>query len=788
MRLPLNSVLLGTLLCSLCVGTEDGSAARPGTFGQVAPQSGDVRLSDAVPHQDDHGGTLQQLVCAAGSPSGFALLWRDHREGMMGLYLGRFDREGRILEPERPIHHPYAGRRLQPALAVDPRGGGISLWTADSLNLPVLFAHTYDAQSQWQGGDQALTELPTQMHDASERKRGVELPTAAPLEKGGFAVAWTQRGAVLWTSLKPDGSKGDSIARLNPKDQEADPGVQLSGSGNQAPLAIWHADGRLWSLSLRNPRATAHDLGAGTLIRAVARADGGAWLLVSGPEGSTARRLRADGNPEGKPLAACGAGEQALDLALIGDDLALLVQTQGAKRGETPGRGRGGRTQSASGDASFQLRLFDAAHGGDARAIEFLSAEAKPSGTPLVVSDGRRLLVAWTDSREGDPDVFARLVDPAAAEPLRPEFRANTDRASADQSNYRLASSASEALVTWSDKRDGVPQAYARRIQAPGSFEGGEFLLPGQDAQAGSGPVAPALQPDGVCGFAWSDSAGALHFAAVDRGAKLIAEARVLQPSGARDCALLALPSGQGWLCAWAGSEPGVWMKRIDLGGVPSGERQQLSRASSVPMNNVELCFLGGRRVVAAWDQDDGGWKIRGRFAGLDGVPSGDVFELDGSPRHQDWDPALAPTGKGGFVVSWTSGASDDRTRDVVARFFDGDAHAEGPLLWISPTVNEQDFSDIVRLADGTWAVAWEDDISGLDDTYARRIQKDQRQLGPIVRLNLLQTKSIEDRCAPRVVALADGLVSAFGDRSRSLGWDVRVRVLGPRFDVPEKP
>jgi hypothetical protein len=212
-----------------------------------------------------------------------------------------------------------------------------------------------------------------------------------------------------------------------------------------------------------------------------------------------------------------------------------------------------------------------------------------------------------------------------------------------------------------------------------------------------------------------------------------------------------------------------------------------LSQESAAALNNLALCSLGGNRVVVAWDANDKGWKLRGRFTGLDGAPLGDELEFEGSPRKQDWDPALAPAGDGGFVVAWTSGAPDDGSRDVVARFYDAQAKPSGPMLWISPTINEQDFPDIVRLADGTWAVGWEDDISGYDSTYARRIEKDQRHVGPVMRINELATKSIQDRVAPRLAPLADGLLCAFGDRSRSLGWDVRVRVVGPGFDNLEK-
>jgi hypothetical protein len=51
------------------------------------------------------------------------------------------------------------------------------------------------------------------------------------------------------------------------------------------------------------------------------------------------------------------------------------------------------------------------------------------------------------------------------------------------------------------------------------------------------------------------------------------------------------------------------------------------------------------------------------------------------------------------------------------------------------------------------------------------------------MRLNGQQSTFIPDRVAPRIAVLGDGIAATFGDRHRSLGFDVTLKVVGPRFD-----
>jgi hypothetical protein len=254
--------------------------------------------------------------------------------------------------------------------------------------------------------------------------------------------------------------------------------------------------------------------------------------------------------------------------------------------------------------------------------------------------------------------------------------------------------------------------------------------------------------------------------------------------------AAVALQEDRGYVVLWArANQGGIWSRRIGVDGALQGAPRRVSDEGDEECANPALALLDDQRLIAVWDRhkEGGAWTIRGRFLDADGSKKGDELSFEPSQRNQDWDPCVAPAANNGFVLSWCSGEPTDFSRDVVARVYNARARPPGPLLTVCYMANEQDFPQIVRMADGSYVVAWEDDVSYYDHTYLRRILPSANAMGPIVRLNELETKACEDRVAPWIATLGDGLVGTFGDRRRSLGWDVYVRILGPRFDAVER-
>jgi hypothetical protein len=483
---------------------------------------------------------------------------------------------------------------------------------------------------------------------------------------------------------------------------------------------------------------------------------------------------------------------------------------RGRNEVQRPGTTRGETRQAAAaeaGDAHVELWLCDArGELAQPAPLPITGDAARNVGGAFVASNGQKLLVAWTDSRQGDADIWARIVDPNAAGDARllPEIRVNSDGPSADQINPDLDVAGERGLAVWQDRRTTGSQIYARRFHAAG-LTGDEFSLPlkfGDAAvpQLAGGAVEPAvaLRADGTALVTWiqradgRDKALAQVLTADGRAKSALIEIDARDGFAPDRVALSALPADRGWLAVWpGGGKNGVWSRRIAPDGALPGPARRVSEASDDILSQADVTFLDDGRLVAAWTVHragstvDEGWFVRARFLDADGGTKGGELAFEPSRRNQDHDPALAPAKGGGFLMAWCSGLPSDPTHDVNVRLFDAQGKPAGPNLTPCNLANEQDFPDVARLADGSFVVAWEDDISYFDQAYVRRILPNGRTMGPWMRIGKLDTRFVPDRIVPRIAAMGGGWAAVIVDRQRSLGFDVRLKVVGPAFDQP---
>jgi hypothetical protein len=814
----LTAIIVPVAMGAWSAPQKDAGEPDVGTLGYQPPEVTDVRLSDAVPHQDKSGGNNQSLIALTGARGGgFAAVWRDQRDGLLGLYLARFSADGTLLEPERPTYQAHTARRIDPAVTLCADGSGAVTWTSVAGQGHVAWMRAFDAQGAFQGDERPALPMVEGGPDGGGRggdKKGdvnCRQPALAALRSGRLALTWTKGDEIQLAEYNARGEASTTPIAVNGGGPAADPGAVLA-TGSAGELAcLWTSKGAP-HVSVRGSGAfVTTALGAGAPQGIEPDPSGGFWVLLAVADKPVLRHIGADGKPDRPEIALGSSPVAGLHFAVFDGGIAVLTEAgSGASgagdkppaRGERAERARP-RDAAAKTAGAIQLTLLDARGAPKPDGVlDVTSSAAREPQSPRVASNGAKLLVAWTDKRSGDPDVIGRLVDPNAPAESRlgPERRLNTDEGSSDQIQASIASSGEYALALWLDKRSGGARPYARRVTRSG-FDGEEFALPVPQGDAvaswngGVSRIEAAVRPNGdalVCWKKVEEGAGSIECQIIAKDGKARTAAfdvAAEKKDNLTAPAVTALAGDRGYLVVWAQSQGGgVWSRRVQADGKLAGNARRVSgQASATEENDVAVATLDDGRALCAWTSRTENFTCRARFLDESGEGRGDELEFEQGKFANDGDPAIAPAEGGGFLLAWTSGWPSNPVRDVCVRLYDSHGKPKGPMLNPCKLANEQDFTDVTRLADKSFAVAWEDDISFYDQVYVRRVMPNGKEMGPIMRIDQLETKFVIDRMAPRIAALGDGWAAVFSDRRRSLGVDVRVKVVGPRFDDAPK-
>jgi hypothetical protein len=601
--------------------------------------------------------------------------------------------------------------------------------------------------------------------------------------QGGGATVWADAGAVWMLSFRsPDDREGRPV-QLNPSGPPASGAVQIALASTGALLVAWTAADGI-ALVVRDPAGamTTAQGGKGSLAKLVADPLGGFWALVAHADRWFLRHYAEAGPADREDLLPVNEACRSADFALLqrGAALAFLVE----------------RPELAQPIEVRTLQPDGTPLGADAWRFPALDGERAQPGitSPRVAAQGSDVFVAWSDRRSGNLDVWGALVSSGA---IGAEQRINQDGPSSYQVGGGIASNGASAIAVWQDERFGEPRVLARRIGADAQLDARELALDGDLAAGGARQQTPnvAMNARGEFAAAWWEVAPA--------GARLkarvfgvdgapVAEAVELDPAQSGESlftpAIAALPQGRGFAVMWIRKTGSPAVARLTLEGRLEAPAVGVGPQRPAQARNPFVCALSDGRLIALWDvrNQEGAVALRGMFVRSDCVPEGQELTFPASPQGGDHDPCAVATPGGGFLMAWTGNAGPEQ--DIFARSYDRDGAPAGLPLPISVRSNEQDFAALCTLADGSYLVAWEDDISGRDHCVARRIGADLRTLGPTVTLNQRATSYVEDRTHPYVCALGDGWAAIFDDRRRSQGMDVYARVLGAGFDKVEAP
>jgi hypothetical protein len=325
---------------------------------------------------------------------------------------------------------------------------------------------------------------------------------------------------------------------------------------------------------------------------------------------------------------------------------------------------------------------------------------ASSQGSPTVAIDpASNFVVVWNSDDGNSYGVFARRFDASGA-PQGGEFRVNTF---VDSTQYQAAAAfdaAGRFVVVWtSDGQDGDAKGiFGRRLDAAGSPLGGEFRVNLATTGWQEWPSV-ASDPAGNFVVVWRSSVG-------------------------------------------DGSDWGVFARRFDANGSAVGDEFQVNTfTTGYQINNRQgLSMDAGGNFVVVWRSADGvgGPGLFGQRFDASGARRGSEFRIN-SPGASGHSPAVGVDADGDFVVAWESGGQDGSGLGVFARRYDDGGSPQGAEFRVNTyTTDYQWLASVDSDAFGNFLVVWSSRTQdgNLGGIFAQRFDASGAPRGSEFRVN----------------------------------------------------
>jgi hypothetical protein len=311
-----------------------------------------------------------------------------------------------------------------------------------------------------------------------------------------------------------------------------------------------------------------------------------------------------------------------------------------------------------------------------------ICTETENQNYPQITSDGERgAIITWHDSRSGNPDIYAQMVD--ADGYVQWTAGGVAICTETENQNYPQITSdgAGGAIITWHDYRSENYDIYAQRVDASGDVQ---WTADGVAVCTESGDqLSPKITSDGAGGaiITWRD-----------------------YRSGDYD----------------------IYVQRVDASGDVqwTADGVAICTTPGVDQGTPKLTSDGAGGAIITWDDIRGG-NLNIYIQMVDA--SGDVqLTTDGiaictATKHQ-LDPQITSDGAGGTITTWADTRSGNS--DIYAQRVD----AGGDVQWavdgvaICTKILDQRDTQIIPDGAGGAIITWRDGADVNDDVYAQRV------------------------------------------------------------------
>jgi len=276
-------------------------------------------------------------------------------------------------------------------------------------------------------------------------------------------------------------------------------------------------------------------------------------------------------------------------------------------------------------------------------------------GGPIVWT-GDRYGVAWQERRDGDYDIFFRLLDETGATVVTPPVQVST--AAGFSVNPDLGFTGSHFIAVWQDERAGQFNVYGRVIGLDGDVQSDEIeLVPLSNFPNEAPAIAATSQGVGVAWAHGDTLAHFIEFGSYDTQLGMISD-EVFLTDGTTEAVYPTIVANQDtYVVAWfdrSASPPGIYGAVLSLEGqVIVDPRLLSSTPPSAHSRFPALKPLGDRLVLVFADDRDGqgGYELYGRMLTAELEPLTEPQRITNAPGDSIY-PKLAfgPDGNVGIL------------------------------------------------------------------------------------------------------------------------------------------
>jgi hypothetical protein len=368
--------------------------------------------------------------------------------------------------------------------------------------------------------------------------------------------------------------------------------------------------------------------------------------------------------------------------------------------------------------------------------------------------------------------------DPA---PAGDEFQVNDVTANIQQTSSVALNRAGKFVVTWQSEVEGRgDEIRARLFDARGVAQGGELAVNDLTAQNQNAP-ATAMDAAGNFVIVWQSLVAdnfqirARRFDAqgVPQGGEFVVNTRRGESQSAPHVAMSA--SGA-FVVVWEAPVHGdyeIRARRFDAKGVARGGELAVNaltagsqRFPKVAINDASAFVVAFRSNIA------GSYEIRARRFDAEGKACGDEIAVNSLTRGDQLAPALALDRDGSFVVAWENGVDD--SFEIRTRRFDAHDVPQAPEVAVVPGAVIDQFAPAVAIgAHGAFVVAWHSQTEGSFDIRARCFTAKGAAQGGELAVNAV-IAGTQKKAA--VAARADGSFVVTWHSDASGSWEIGAR------------